>query len=111
MNSLIVDVSFRTRITDCVIIFSHNIANSLQDVKGVPVPAFFLPAKSINSAVVIIVLDLSKPATVLDNCCEWIDNVNTALREQYSLLESKGSKLPQQLKVGFSASFFSRNIG
>jgi hypothetical protein len=62
-------------------------------------PAFFLPAKAVNTGVVIIAADLSKPETVLDTCCTWIHLVNQALNDQYQLLESKGSKLPQQLKV------------
>jgi prophage antirepressor-like protein len=65
----------------------------------VPLPAFFLPAKSINTAVVVITADLSKPWAVLEDICKWLQRTRSALEEQYQLLEKRGSPLPAQLKV------------
>ena len=66
---------------------------------GPPIPAFFLPAKSLNAAVVIIVVDLSKPWTVVDTCNKWLERTRAALNEQFHLLEKRGSPLPTQLRV------------
>ena len=66
----------------------------------IPLPAFFLPAKAINTAAVIITVDLSKPWSVVESCCTWIQRVTHALNEQYHALDKRGSMLPSQIKVG-----------
>lgn len=66
---------------------------------SMPLPAFFLPAKAISTSAVVIVVDLSKPWTVVDSALTWIQRTTRALGEQYSALEKRGSKLPAQLKV------------
>lgn len=66
---------------------------------SVPLPAFFLPAKSISTAAVVITVDLSKPWTVVDSAMTWINRITLALNEQYQALEKRGSPLPAQLKV------------
>ena len=71
----------------------------LQAAGGQQLPAFFLPAKSINTAVVVIALDLSKPWAALDTCATWLHRTRAALAEQYKLLDKRGSQLPAQLKV------------
>lgn len=64
-----------------------------------PLPAFFLPAKAISTAAVVITVDLSKPWTVVESALTWIKRITHALNEQYQALEKRGSPLPTQLKV------------
>lgn len=71
----------------------------LQIPTPIPLCAFFLPAKSINTAVIIITVDLSKPWSVVESCCTWLQRVTHALGEHYRALEKRGSPLPKQLKV------------
>ena len=69
-------------------------------VQGGPLlPAFFLPAKSINTALVVITVDLSQPQELCTTCQTWSQRIRKALQEQYSLLEKRNSPLPVQLKV------------
>jgi hypothetical protein len=71
----------------------------VQAPSGTALPAFFLPAKSINTAVVVITVDLSKPSLALDTCLTWLERTRNALNEQYKLLEKRGSPLPARLKA------------
>jgi hypothetical protein len=71
----------------------------VQSTSSTALPAFFLPAKSINTAVVIVAVDLSRPATALTDAEVWIQCTLNALNAQYQLLERRGSSLPSQLKA------------
>eukprot|EP00892_Ulva_mutabilis_P007119 jgi/Ulvmu1/477/UM001_0485.1 len=66
---------------------------------SMPLPAFFLPAKSISTAAVVITVDLSRPWTVVESALTWIKRTTRALNEQFQALEKRGSPLPAQLKA------------
>ena len=66
---------------------------------SVVLPAFFLPAKSINTAAVIIAVDLSRPWSIMNDCELWLQRIRAALDIQYQLLAKRNSPLPAQLKV------------
>ena len=71
----------------------------LQAANGTQLPAFFLPAKSINTAAVVITVDLTTPASGIAALLQWLRHVRSALSSQYELLERRGSQLPAQLRV------------
>lgn len=48
----------------------------------------------------VIVLDLSEPATALSSALHWLDIVRQKLAATYGLFEKRGlQQLPQQLKT------------
>ncbi|KAK9808766.1 hypothetical protein WJX72_003222 [[Myrmecia] bisecta] len=58
----------------------------------------FLGQKQVTSAVVVIVVDLSKPSEALDSLLFWLARIKATLQATYGVLERKGSKLPEQLR-------------
>mmetsp|Transcript_35465 Transcript_35465/g.89428 ORF Transcript_35465/g.89428 Transcript_35465/m.89428 type:complete len:410 (+) Transcript_35465:79-1308(+) len=59
----------------------------------------FLGQKQVTTAVVVIAVDLSQPAEVLDTLLFWLEKVRLKLQTSYTKLEQRGSKLPEQLRI------------
>eukprot|EP00854_Cymbomonas_tetramitiformis_P017965 gene17965-21396_t len=59
----------------------------------------FLGMRQVATAVVVIVVDLSNPASVLPTLEYWLDKVKAKTGATYEKLERRGSKLPEQLKL------------
>mmetsp|Transcript_19674 Transcript_19674/g.42749 ORF Transcript_19674/g.42749 Transcript_19674/m.42749 type:complete len:403 (+) Transcript_19674:323-1531(+) len=69
----------------------------------------FLNAKQVTTAVVVIVLDLSDPASVLSTALYWLDQVKRKLAATYDKFEKKGLQLPEQLRQRAKGKLFSQN--
>lgn len=63
----------------------------------------------VTTAVVVIVVDLSRPETVFESGQYWMDIVQKRLEATYSKLRSRGSKLPEQLVARGRRTFFSKH--
>jgi dynein light intermediate chain 2 len=58
----------------------------------------FMGMRQITTAVVLIVLDLSKPHDVLPTLEYWLSRVRARTDSTFGKLEKRGSKLPEQLR-------------
>jgi dynein light intermediate chain 2 len=63
----------------------------------------------VATAVVVVVLDLSDPASVLPQALHWLGLVNTKLTATYGLFERKGLQVPEQLRARASAALFAQH--
>jgi len=70
--------------------------------------SFILSMRTITTSVVMIVVDLSDPYEVLSTLMPWLEFVRRKAEHVHQRLESRGSKLPQQLKAKLAA-FLGRN--
>ena len=59
----------------------------------------FMGMRQVTTAVVLIVLDLSKPHDVLPTLEYWLSRVNARTDATFGKLEKRGSKLPDQLRA------------
>jgi len=59
----------------------------------------FLGMRQVATAVVCILVDLSKPSEVLESLEFWLNKIKTKCATTYDKLERRGSKLPDQLKM------------
>mmetsp|Transcript_8241 Transcript_8241/g.23674 ORF Transcript_8241/g.23674 Transcript_8241/m.23674 type:complete len:415 (+) Transcript_8241:330-1574(+) len=59
----------------------------------------FLGQKQVTTAVVVVVVDLSKPSEVFSSLVFWLEKIRAKLKTSYEKLEQRGSKLPEQLRI------------
>ena len=70
--------------------------------------SFLLSMKTIATSVMMIVVDLSNPSEVIDILMAWLTFVRKKSDHVFQRLESRGSKLPSQIKAK-AAAFFGKN--
>lgn len=69
----------------------------------------FLTVKQVTTAVVVIVVDLSDPASIMNNVLGWIDQIKKKLASTYEKFEKKGLQLPEQLRQRAKNKLYSAN--
>ena len=70
--------------------------------------SFLLSMRTITTSVVMVVVDLSKPSEVIGALMPWLDFVRRRSEYVHQRLESRGSKLPGQLRAK-AAAFFGKS--
>ncbi len=53
----------------------------------------------VTTAVVVIVVDMSDPASILPSLLGWLEHVKKKLSTTYEKFEKKGLQLPEQLRT------------
>ena len=65
----------------------------------------FMGMRHVTTAVVVIVLDLSRPHEALPTLEYWLERVKCRTRATFAKLEKRGSKLPEQLRTRSAKTF------
>lgn len=69
----------------------------------------FLTPKQITTAVVVIIVDLSDPASVLPALKYWLEQTKKKLAATYEKFEKKGLQLPEQLRQRAKSKLYAQN--